>query len=145
MPDGCVHGVVAVIEREGEFLVIRRAEGIAAAGCWCFPGGAIESGETQEAALVREVREELGLEVRPFERVWRWERPDGTLVLHWWRASLCDSRAWQLHPAEVAEARWVSPRQLLAMTPVLESNLAFLRQCLGMTLPQGDAGPGIPK
>lgn len=130
MRDGAVHGAIAVIERQGRLLVIRRAEGIRAAGWWCFPGGAIEPGESAEQALVREVREELGLEVRPLEQLWEWERPDGQLVLHWWRAELTtDDCEWQLHPGEVAEARWVTPQQLRELRPVIENNLEFLRVC----------------
>ena len=55
---------VAVVEREGMFLIGRRAEGTALAGYWEFPGGKLEGGETPEAAAVRECLEETGLEVR---------------------------------------------------------------------------------
>lgn len=132
---------MAVIERDGEFLVIRRAQGIPAGGSWCFPGGAVEPGETQQQALAREVREELGLEIQPVKVVWRWERPDGTLILHWWRALPVDG-GFVLRPdtAEVADVRWVSPSRLLQMSPVLESNLAFLRECLGTRQNGPDTG-----
>ena len=72
MDDGrCVEGVVAVIARASRFLVIRRADGIPAGGSWCFPGGAIEPGEDAAAAVVREVREEVGLAIEPIREVWR--------------------------------------------------------------------------
>ncbi|HEX8578864.1 MAG TPA: (deoxy)nucleoside triphosphate pyrophosphohydrolase [Allosphingosinicella sp.] len=53
----------AMIDGEGRILLQRRAEGRAMAGLWEFPGGKIEPGETPEAALVRELHEELGVDV----------------------------------------------------------------------------------
>ena len=54
---------VAMIDCEGRVLVQRRPAGKAMAGLWEFPGGKIEAGETPEAALVRELHEELGIVV----------------------------------------------------------------------------------
>jgi 8-oxo-dGTP diphosphatase len=125
-----VEGVVAVIEHEGRLLAIRRAAGIAAGGSWCLPGGAVEPGETLEQALVREVQEEVGLSVRPLRQVWEWTRPDGRLRLHWWLAEVCGSSVQMtLAPSEVAEARWVSREDFRRLSPVLESNIAFLDYC----------------
>ena len=59
---------VAVLLREGRFLVIRRAAGIVAPRAYCFPGGAIETNESESEALVREIREELGVTVVPRRR-----------------------------------------------------------------------------
>jgi 8-oxo-dGTP diphosphatase len=53
----------ALIDGDGRVLVQQRPEGKSMAGLWEFPGGKIESGETPEAALVRELHEELGIEV----------------------------------------------------------------------------------
>ena len=59
---------IAVVERDGCFLVGRRPEGAALAGLWEFPGGKIEPGETAEAAAVRECWEEAGVHVEPLFR-----------------------------------------------------------------------------
>lgn len=56
--------VAAVIVRDGAVLACRRAPHKDAAGRWEFPGGKVEPGETPEAALARELREELGVQVR---------------------------------------------------------------------------------
>lgn len=55
----------ALIDGEGRVLMAERPEGKELAGLWEFPGGKVEGGERPEAALVRELREELGIEVDP--------------------------------------------------------------------------------
>ena len=53
--------VAAAVEREGRVLVVRRAPGQKLEGKWEFPGGKVEPGEGEAAALEREMREELGV------------------------------------------------------------------------------------
>ncbi len=53
----------ALIDSDGRILLARRPEGKKMAGLWEFPGGKLDPGETPEAALIRELREELGIEV----------------------------------------------------------------------------------
>ena len=53
----------ALVDGDGRVLVQQRPEGRSMAGLWEFPGGKIESGETPEAALIRELGEELGINV----------------------------------------------------------------------------------
>ncbi len=52
---------VALIDRDGRVLLAKRPEGKAMAGLWEFPGGKVEAGERPEAALIRELDEELGI------------------------------------------------------------------------------------
>ena len=52
---------VALIDRDGRVLLAQRPEGKSMAGLWEFPGGKVEVGETPEAALIRELDEELGI------------------------------------------------------------------------------------
>ncbi len=52
----------ALIDGEGRVLLAQRPEGKSMAGLWEFPGGKVEDGETPEAALIRELHEELGIE-----------------------------------------------------------------------------------
>ena len=54
---------VALIDTDGRVLLAQRPEGKPMAGLWEFPGGKIGAGETPEAALIRELREELGIDV----------------------------------------------------------------------------------
>ncbi len=55
----------ALVDGDGRVLVAQRPAGTSLAGLWEFPGGKIEAGETPEAALVRELTEELGIGVDP--------------------------------------------------------------------------------
>lgn len=55
---------VALIDDRGRVLLAQRPEGKSMAGLWEFPGGKVEAGETPEAALVRELSEELGIGVQ---------------------------------------------------------------------------------
>ncbi len=55
---------VALVDIDGRVLIARRPEGKALAGLWEFPGGKLQGGETPEAALIRELREELGIDTK---------------------------------------------------------------------------------
>jgi 8-oxo-dGTP diphosphatase len=54
---------VALVNRDGKVLVARRPPGRPLAGLWEFPGGKVEAGEEPETALIREILEELGIEI----------------------------------------------------------------------------------
>ena len=55
----------ALVDADNRVLIAQRPEGKSMAGLWEFPGGKIEQGETPEAALVRELQEELSIETKP--------------------------------------------------------------------------------
>ena len=55
---------VALIDPDGRVLIAKRPEGKQLAGLWEFPGGKVEPGERPEAALIRELKEELGIDVK---------------------------------------------------------------------------------
>lgn len=53
---------VALVDIDGRVLLAQRPEGKSMSGLWEFPGGKVEAGETPEAALIRELHEELGID-----------------------------------------------------------------------------------
>lgn len=80
--------VAALIEKDGKVLIAKRLEGDApAANKWEFPGGKIEPGETEMAAIEREIREEFGVEVKATEFITNniCEYPDRTIDLRLYR------------------------------------------------------------
>jgi 8-oxo-dGTP diphosphatase len=126
-PDGKVHGVVAAIHRPADdrWLLIRRSYTVAAPGKICFPGGTVELNETLEDALTREMREELGAEIRPVRQCWHWESPDRPLVLFGWIAELL-SDDLQPDPAEVAEFLWLTATEAVEHIDAMPSNRSFV-------------------
>lgn len=127
-------GVVAVISWKGKLLLIRRANNIAAPGKYCFPGGAIEAGETEQEALVRELREELGVDVEPVERLWQSVTPWG-VQLTWWKARLASEAKVTPNPAEVADVCWMEPADILTESELLDSNRQFIKKVLSGEIP----------
>ena len=106
---------VALIDAEGRVLIAERPEGRSMAGMWEFPGGKIEQGETPEAALIRELHEELGIEtwascLAPLSFASH-AYPDFHLLM-----PLFACRRWQgtVRPREGQKLRWVHARDLPA-------------------------------
>lgn len=103
----------ALIDREGRVLLQQRAPGRTMAGLWEFPGGKVEAGEITEAALARELEEELGVEVAAADLVPACFASafvgdcHMTLLLY-----LC--RRWQSEPRplDASGLKWLSPAEM---------------------------------
>ncbi|QOV39556.1 NUDIX domain-containing protein [Streptomyces ferrugineus] len=121
--------IVAVLLRADRLLAIRRGPAVARPGYWQPLSGRIEPGETEREAVVREVREEVGLTVVPLAKVWESETDDGRFRLHWWTAR-ADTGEVVPDPDEVGEARWVTPEEFLALDPVFEGDREFFERIL---------------
>jgi 8-oxo-dGTP diphosphatase len=103
----------ALVDSDGRVLVARRPEGKQFAGLWEFPGGKIEVGETPEASLIRELKEELGIDTQsaclaPLSFVSHAYGDFHLLML------LYVCRKWQgsAQPLDAAALKWVRPRDL---------------------------------
>ena len=109
-------GVGGVVLSDQRVLLIRRGKQ-PLVGRWSIPGGTVESGETLEQALVREMAEETGLEVEPQEllTVFDWiEREGDRVVFHYVIADyLCRCLSGTARAgSDALELRWVGPEEL---------------------------------
>ncbi|MBI3221650.1 MAG: Nudix family hydrolase [Nitrosomonadales bacterium] len=116
----------AVLQQpDGTFLLAQRPPDKIWAGYWEFPGGKIEAGETPYHALVRELHEELGIDVQTaypwLLRVFTY--PHATVRLHFFRVT-----AWsgELHPHEGQQFSWQRAAEA-AVAPMLPANAPILR------------------
>jgi 8-oxo-dGTP diphosphatase len=101
----------AVIAQDGRYLIARRKSGTHLGGLWEFPGGKCEAGESLEACLARELREELDLTIAApvhFYTV-RHAYPEKTVELHFFRCTIASGEAT---PRDCAEVRWVEAHEL---------------------------------
>jgi 8-oxo-dGTP diphosphatase len=121
---------VALIDPDGRVLIAQRPEGKAMAGLWEFPGGKLEPGETPEAALIRELQEELGIDT------WASCLAPLTFASHAYDEfhllmPLFACRKWQgvPQPREHAALKWVRPGELgrWPMPPADRPLVAILR------------------
>jgi 8-oxo-dGTP diphosphatase len=103
----------AVIECEEHFLLTRRQQGVHLEGCWEFPGGKCHAGEALAACLVREMREELAVDVRVGAEVWATTHayPDRSVELHFFECALQGEPVPQMGQ----EMRWVRREDLAAL------------------------------
>jgi len=106
-----VRVVAAIIRREGQILITRRPDNVHLAGLWEFPGGKVEPDESLQTALMREIREELGVEIEVLDERFRIQHdyPTRSVELHFFEATLI---AGDPKPLDVADMRWVSPNDL---------------------------------
>ncbi len=121
-----VEVVVAVlVDRQGRYLLTQRPSGKAYAGYWELPGGKVEPGETLRAALVREIREELGVEIRDaFPWITRqFEYPHAFVRLRFYRVTQWSGLPQSLEEQELA---WQGPG-CEAVTPMLPANAPILK------------------
>lgn len=124
---------VALIDRDGRVLLAQRPEGKSMAGLWEFPGGKVEAGETPEAALIRELREELGIET------WKSCLAPLTFASHAYESfhllmPLFACRKWEgiVQGREGQALKWVKPGQFsdFPMPPADLPLLPVLREWL---------------
>lgn len=124
---------VAVVLKKGDaFLLIERAKKGEAEGYWCPITGAVEDGETQAAAVIREAREEMGITVQPLAKVWQCYTDNKDYTLHWWHARIIDEKI-AANPAEVRDYRWVTVDRMIEIKKMFEADRYFFNH-IGVTL-----------
>jgi mutator protein MutT len=124
MDDSRIPIAIAVVEREGFFLVGKRPAGVPLAGLCEFPGGKVQASETPEAAAIRECLEETGLAVRIVGKysVVRHDYEHDRVELHFFRCTPVESARSPREPF-----RWVTVAEL-AELQFPEANRAVLEK-----------------
>lgn len=119
--------VAALIEREGRYLITQRRENAVLPLLWDFPGGRVEAGESDEAALAREVHERLGVRVEVGQLISFVNHPyDHYCVdLHLYECTLLDDEP---ECRAVKRYAWVTSDEMesYAFTPVDEASMSKL-------------------
>ena len=102
--------VAAILHRDGAYFATQRGYG-EFEGMWEFPGGKIEEGETAEFALMREIQEELGIDITidKFLCTTEYDYPSFNLTMHCY---ICSIEAGEIVLREHKSARWLRPEEL---------------------------------
>ena len=102
--------VAAILNRDGAYFATQRGYG-EFEGMWEFPGGKIESGESREVALKREIQEELGVDIVIEDLICttEYDYPSFHLTMHCY---LCRVEAGEIELREHKSARWLKPEEL---------------------------------
>lgn len=119
--------IAAILKRDGKYLVGKRSlSKKIAPGYWCPIFGSIEAGETEEAAVVREVSEELRVRVAPLKKICEMDTVDGSGRIHWWYVKILSGEA-TLANDEHSEIRWVTFKELSELNPTFPEDIAVFR------------------
>ncbi len=124
--------VAIVIKKNGRFLMIKRAKKGEAEDYWCPITGAVEEGEQQEQAVIREAQEEMGVTVEPIKRVWVCPTEDEEYLLHWWYVKLKDDKI-TMNRDEVKEFRWLNCAEMEMIGKMFSADRQFFRE-IGVNL-----------
>lgn len=119
-----VQAVAGILQKENKILLAERPQGKPYSGFWEFPGGKIETNETGEQALIRELHEELGIEVNTAQLLFPhiYTYPDKIVHLQVWLVSQFKGEP---HGKENQTLRWVTMSEMMSMK-LLEGNWAIL-------------------
>lgn len=117
---------VGIIKKNDQILVAKRPTGKSYSGYWEFPGGKVEPNETVEAALARELHEELGIEIHSSHALFEhsYAYPDKTVLL---KIHLIEHFLGEPYGKEGQVLRWVTYTELLGLN-LLEGNLSIVER-----------------
>jgi 8-oxo-dGTP diphosphatase len=119
--------VAALVERSGRYLITQRRENAVLPLLWDFPGGRVEEGETDEAALAREVDERLGVAVEVGQLISFVNHPYEKYAVDLYLYE-CRLLSDQLHCRAVKDYAWVTSKEMesYSFTPVDEASMSKL-------------------
>ena len=118
--------IAVVIKRDEKYLLIKRAKKDFAENYWCPITGEVENKETQKQAVIREAKEEMGLEVEPVRKVWECPTADEQYLLHWWEAKILNENI-KVNPDEVKESKWVDVDEMQNIGKMFKADIKFFK------------------
>lgn len=132
MTQRLIRVAAGIVPQAGRYLLQRRPAGTHMAGYWEFPGGKLEEGETPAAALEREMREELGVEIDDVRPLWliRYAYDDREVELHFLAARIAGGEPRALHADAIG---WYAPAAMPGL-PILPADLEIVARLV----------PGLP-
>lgn len=119
-----VAALIADSQEPGRYLIQQRLPNASRALQWEFPGGKVEQGESDQAALIRECREELAVEIAVDDLVWetRHTYPDLSVELVLYRARIVSGEP---HPLGAHQLRYATPAEMRQL-PFCEADIPLL-------------------
>ena len=127
-----IHVACALIEKDQQILICQRSASMKLPLKWEFPGGKLEEGESLEQCLIREVKEEINLDIHIHEELTKVEYhyPDFSLTLY---PFICSVKSGKLKVLEHEQVVWVDPTELFrydwanADLPIIEEYIRTRR------------------
>lgn len=118
--------VMIIIRRDGKFLLGKRSLNKAKApGHWCPISGHIEAQESEEEAVIREAREEIGVDVCPVQKITETPTHDGSTLLHWWIVDLISGEP-RINNEENSMVQWFTKEELRTLRPTFQEDIEIL-------------------
>ena len=111
-----IHVCAAVIRKNGKVLLCSRPDGKHLGGMWEFPGGKVDSGETDEKCLCREIKEELSLDIFVTDQIYRINHtyPEKEVDIRFYRAFALDMNQ-KIIAMDNQQYKWVEISELMRM------------------------------
>ncbi len=110
-PHPSINVVAAIIRQDDKILIAQRFDDAHQGGKWEFPGGKVEKGESLEVALIREIKEELGISIRVVKLTDEITHtyPDRIINLHFYESEILEGVPSAI---ECADIKWVKVKDL---------------------------------
>ncbi|MFH0873950.1 MAG: NUDIX hydrolase [Candidatus Komeilibacteria bacterium] len=114
-------------EKQTQYLLVKSKKNFGEfTGYWYPPGGHVEAGENEEKALIREIKEELGLNIEPIKKLAETSSDIADQVTHWWVCQILSNDIC-IDQSEIAEVGWFTEQDMKTV-PLWPSTRKFMNQ-----------------
>ncbi|MCX6810558.1 MAG: NUDIX hydrolase [Candidatus Berkelbacteria bacterium] len=124
--------VVGIISNEGnpvKYLLVNSTRDFGEfTGFYYPPGGHLDNGEDEKTALIREIKEELNLDVTPVEKLAETGSDLPDQITHWWRCDVVGEAKIQTDKDEIGEVKWFSRDEIIKSNVVWPASKKFFEE-----------------